>query len=105
MNINPTTNLNFNAKAKAEIIKRATRFRVPGKNGTTVIADIVDIPSKTIITNLEYKIMKKGKVLEEKAFQNKKGFKDERLCIICENIQKKVKEGFDFLDELFRAQI
>lgn len=103
MNINQTMNLNFNAKApKTEALKRVTRFRVPGKNETTIVADLTEFKSK--YTNLEYRVMKKGKVLEEKAYQNKKGFPTERLACICEQIQTKVREGFDFLDELIKAQ-
>ena len=102
MNLNTTMNLNFNGKAK--VLERATKFRVPGVDNTTIVADVFDKGS-TKITGLKYQVMKKGKVLEEKAFQNKKGFKDERLCCICEKIQTKVKEGIDFLDELFKAQL
>ena len=104
MNINQTMNLNFNARApKVETLKKSvTRFRVPGKNDTTIVADLTEFKDK--YTNLEYRIMKKGKVLEEKAYQNKKGFPTERLACICENIQTKVREGFDFLEELIHAQ-
>lgn len=103
MNINSISNLNF--EAKAEVIKRVTTFRVPGKNGTTILTDVFDKGVGRNVTGLNYRILSKGKVLEEKAFQNKKGFKDERLCCICEKIQTKVKEGIDFLDELFKAQL
>ena len=97
-------NLNFNARApKTEALKKVTRFRVPGKNDTTIVADLTEFKNK--YTNLEYRVMKKGKVLEEKAYQNKTGFKPERLCRICEDIQTKVKEGISFLDELFKAQL
>ena len=104
MNINPTMNLNFNARApKTEALKKTvTRFRVPGRNETTIVADLTTTKDK--YTNLEYKIMKKGKVLEEKAYQNKKGFSIERLAQICEKTQEKVREGFDFLEELIKAQ-
>ena len=105
MNFNPTTNLNFNAKTG--IVKKVTRFRVPGKNGTTIVTDIVEIPSRMTrdITKVSYREMRKGKVLEEKTFQNKKGFPDERLGAICDKIQEKVREGFNFLDELIKAQL
>ena len=103
MNINQTSSLNFNAKSN--VIKRATTFRVPGKNGKTVLTDVFDKGVDRNITGLSYKIMSKGKVLEEKAYQNKTGFKPERLCRICEDIQTKVKEGISFLDELFKAQL
>ncbi len=102
MNIDSISDLNF--KAKTEVLKRVTTFRVPGKNGTTILTDVFDKGARRDVTGLNYKILSKGKVLEEKSFQNKKGFKDERLCCICERIQTKVKEGFDFLDELLKAQ-
>ena len=47
MNINQTMNLNFSAKApKTEALKRVTRFRVPGKNETTIVADLTEFKSK-----------------------------------------------------------
>lgn len=103
MNINQTTNLNFNAAPKTEVMKKTvTRFRVPGKNNTTIVADLTVFKDKC--TNLEYRVMKKGKVLEEKAYQNKRGFPTNRLFNICDRIQTKVREGFDFLVELIDAQ-
>lgn len=101
MNINPTMNFSFGS---ANTIKKLTTFKVPGVNNTTIVADIVETGVKEKLTNLEYKVMQKGKVIEKKVFQNKKGFPAERLCMICDQIQTKVKEGFDFLDELIKAQ-
>lgn len=105
MNINPIMNLNFQGKANPKTLKKITTFRVPGKDGTTVITDIVETGINEKLTNLEYKVMQKGKVLEKHAYQNKKGFNPERICSICEEIQQRIKEGFDFLDELLKAQI
>ena len=102
MNINQCSNLNFNAKMST----RTFTFRVPGKDGTTVLTDVVEIPQrlKKDIINISYKVIKKGKVLEEKSYQNKKGFEDERFGSICEKIQQKVKEGYEFIGEFFSAQ-
>ncbi len=105
MNINPAMNLNFQGRVNSKSLKKLTTFRVPGKNGTTVVTDIIETGANEKLTNLEYRIMQKGETLERKTFQNKKGFNPERICGICEEIQKKVKEGFDFLDELLKAQI
>ena len=105
MNINPTLNINFQGKVSSKSLKKMTTFRVPGKDNTTVLTDIVETGISEKLTNLEYKIIQKGKVLERRMYQNKKGFKPERLCAICEDIQQKVKEGYDFLDELLKAQI
>ena len=104
MNINQTMNLNFNARPpKAEVLKKTvSRLLVPGVNNTTIVADLTETKHK--YTNLEYRVMKKGKVLEKKAYQNKNGFPTERLACICENIQTKVREGYDFLEELIDAQ-
>ena len=103
MNINQISTLNFNARIPKT---RNFMFRVPGKDGTTLVTSVTEIPTRTKndITNINYKIMQKGKVIEEKTYQNKKGFNDERLGAICEKIQQKVKEGFDFLSELLSAQ-
>ncbi len=103
MNINKTENLNFNAKLpKPEALKKVTRFRVPGINDTTIVADITEFKNK--YTELDYRVMSKGKELERKLYHNKKGFPTERLACICEKIQTKVREGFDFLEELIDAQ-
>ena len=103
MNINQISTVNFNGKLPRT---RNFTFRVPGKNDTTLVTDVIEIPERVRkdITNITYKVMKKGKVLEEKIYQNKKGFEEERLGSICEKIQLKVKEGFDFLEELIMAQ-
>ena len=105
MNINPTTNFNFQARMSSKNLKKATTFRVPGKDGTTVVTDIIETGINEKLTKLEYSVVEKGKILENKVYQNKKGFNPERICSICEEIQQKVKEGFDFLDELLKAQI
>ena len=103
MNINQLTNLSFNARIPRT---RTFSFRVPGKNDTTIIANVTEIPErlKRDITNITCETVEKGKVLEKRVFNNKKGFDEERLGVICEKIQQKVKEGYDFLEELFMAQ-
>ena len=105
MNINPTMNFNFQSKVNTKLLKKATTFKVPGKDGTTVVTDIIETGKNEKLTKLKYSIIEKGEILEQKVYQNKKGFNSERICRICEEIQKKVKEGFDFLDELLKAQI
>lgn len=100
MNISQSNNLQFGNKTA---VRKLTTFRIPGKNNTTVVTDIVEI-GKDKLTQLEYKVMKRGKVLEKETFQNKSGFKDERILRICEKVQTKLKEGYDFLQELLSAQ-
>ena len=102
MNINQTTKLNFTARAPKFNTTITTTFSVPGKNGSKVVANLTETNKK--YTNLGYCITKNGKILEEKAYQNKKGFPTERLYKIGENIQTKVRKGYDFLEELIRAQ-
>ena len=103
MNINQIMNLNFNARSAKPVVTKITRFRVPGKNGTTIVSDLTEVNNK--YTKLEYSVMKNGKELEKRCYQNKKGFPVERFCCICDKLQTKVREGFDFLNELFEAQL
>ena len=100
MNISQTNNLQFGNKTA---VRKLTTFRIPGKNNTTVVTDIVET-GRDKLTQLEYRVMKRGKVLEKESFQNKSGFKDERILKICEKVQTKLKEGYDFLQELISAQ-
>lgn len=78
-----------------------TKFYIPGKNGTTLRCQ--SIGDLRFLSHLEYDVLHKGRILESKAYNNKKGFSDTRLAQICEKIQEKVVEGKDFLDELFDA--
>ena len=105
MNINQISNTHFRGTVNPKALQRVTTFRVPGKDGTTVVTNMIENSANEKLVNLKYTIMHKGKAIEERVFQNKKGFTAERLCNICENIQKKVQEGFDFLDELLKAQV
>lgn len=97
MNINSISTQSFEGK-----VPKITKFYVPGKDNTTLrcktVGDIVDM------TKIDYDILKKGEVLESKSYHNKKGFSCERFAQICGQIQKKVHESFDFLEELLEAQ-
>lgn len=83
-------------------IPKTTKFYVPAKKGTLKCFVTGNI-DKT--TGIKYDWLEKGKVIESREFKNKKGFSDERIAVICEKIQTKVREGFDFMNELFNAQI
>ena len=72
MNINPTMNLNFSSRAYANNIKKLTTFRVPGKDGTTVVTDIIETGVSEKLTNLEYKVMQKVKCLKDVHIKIKK---------------------------------
>jgi hypothetical protein len=86
-------------------ISKVTEFVVPGKNKTRVLASVVERGDK--LTEIKYKVMEKTKnvVKEEKTFTSKKGFSNFRLCRICDKVQRRIKEGYDFLMELAQAQI
>ena len=47
---------------------------------------------------------KDGKKKEEKKYENKKGFSDERLAVIIDEAQQFLKPGVDFLLEFIKAQ-
>ena len=59
------------------------------------------------LTEIGYKVLRKTKnrVQEEKIFTSKNGFSNFRFNIICGRIQRKLKDGYDFLMELAQAQI
>ena len=86
-------------------ISKVTEFVVPGKNKTRVLSRVVEVGDK--LTEIEFKVLEKtkNKVQEEKKYTSKKGFSNFRLNIICDRLQKKFKEGYDFLMELAQAQI
>lgn len=76
MNLNSTTNLNFNSKVQT--IKRLSRSNINNRA-------IMNMPTKN--TNISSKAIEKSKVIN-----------------FYKNVRAKIQEGFDFLDELFRAQ-
>ena len=95
-------NLSFTSKIPTA---KVTEFVVPGRNKTRVLSRVVEEGDKLV--EIEYKVLgkTKDKVQEEKKYTSKKGFSNFRLCIICDRLQKKFKEGHDFLMELAQAQI
>lgn len=99
MNINPTT-LGFQANPT-----KITRLYIPAKDGSGTLRCEIGGRVDKKITNIKYDLLKKGEIIESKSFQNKRGFADERLAFIYEVIQQHIQEGFDFLDELWRAQL
>lgn len=98
MNINNTSSIGFGAKTP-----KITRFYVPGKNDTTLRCFAEGDIEK--ISGINYDVLKKGKVIESEDFHNKQGFSDIRLLRICTKIQEKVREGYDFMTELIKAQL
>ena len=93
MNINTIQPTTFNGK----YTPRTTRLNLPGRNGRMNIEIIGELDTR--ITSVRYR---SGKV--EKAFQNKKGFQEERLAKIFEEIDNNLKEGMEFLYEFLKAQ-
>jgi len=97
MNIAPVTSINFSATPK--VIK----YYVPGKNDTTLRCFLEATSDKT--TGIKYDVLKKGKIIETQEFRNKRGFDANRYATIIDQIQTKVREGFDFLYETLNAQL
>ena len=95
-------NLSFTSKIPTV---KVTEFVVPGKNKTKVLSRVIEEGDKLI--EIEYKVLGRTKqdVQEEKKYTSKKGFSNLRLFIILEKMQKKLKDGYDFLMELALAQI
>ena len=83
---------------------KALTFRIPGKMGTTIIGNMVESGAKKDLINLGYKVVLNGKILEEKSFNNKKGFTIKKLEELSNNIQNKVAEGFSFIKELLNTR-
>ena len=65
-----------------------SRIRIPMKNGTTTVLNIVNKPHSGKITQISGDIMHKGKSLEKILYKNKKGFSDERFAEIIETLCK-----------------
>ena len=95
-------NISFTSNAS---ISKVTEFVIPGKNKTRVFSRVVEKNDK--LTEIGYKVLRKTKnrVQEEKIFTSKNGFSNFRFNIICGRIQRKLKDGYDFLMELAQAQI
>lgn len=95
-------NVSFTSKIPTTKI---TEFVVPGKNKTKVLSRVVEVDDK--LTEIEYKVFKKtkNKPKEEGKYTSRQGFSNLRLHIILEKMQKKLKEGHDFLMELAQAQV
>ena len=100
MNINPTTSVGF--KSTSVATKRVTKLFVPAKEGTLRCEIGGNLEQK--ITAIKYDVVKDGKIIETKIYQDKHGITEEKYQPIFEAIQQKVKEGFIFLDELIKAQ-
>ena len=99
MNINPTMGIGFKANAQPQ---RITKIFVPAKEGTLRCEIGGQLDNK--ITVIKYDLLRKGEVIESKAFKDKEGLTKESMDNIFETIQLRVKEGFVFLDELIKAQ-
>ena len=95
-------NVSFTSKITTATV---TEFVIPGKNKTKVFSRVVEVDDK--LTEIEYKVFKKtkNKPKEEGKYSSKKGFSNFRLHIILEKMQRKLKEGHDFLMELAQAQV
>lgn len=94
---------NLNSPGFSARTPKIKKFYVPGKNNTTL--KCMTEGNITDLHGINCDILKHGNVIESKAFHSKKGFTDEKLVEIFTTMQTKVREGFDFMDELFRAHM
>ena len=83
---------------------RALTFRVPGKSGSMVVGNLVETGLKKNLTNIGYKIVKEGKILEEHYYQNLLGFNKTEIKKFASVVENKVKEGFSFLKEVIATR-
>lgn len=99
MNINSTMGIGFKASAQPQ---KVTKLFVPAKEGTLRCEIGEQLDNR--ITVIKYDLLKKGKVVESKAFKDKDGLNKETITVIYQKIQQNILDGFDFLDELIKAQ-
>ena len=94
MFITPISTNSFQAKAQL----RTTHFTLPSKASKPMHFEVTgELGQK--VTAIKYKL---GEY--EKAYENKKGFNDERLAVIIDEAQNYLKDGVDFLFEFIKAQ-
>ena len=94
MNIN-TTSINFQGRTPQI---RASKFEVLTREGNVMNVDVLgDLSTKVTA-------IKCSTVDAVKSYQNRKGFSLPRILKISEEMQKNIKEGFDFLTEFINAQ-
>ena len=99
MKIQNNNNLNFKS-----VQTKALTFRVPGKSGSMIVGKLIESGTKKKLTNIDYKIVKNGKTLEEHSYENKNGFNNRRVEELSQSIESKVRDGFSFLKELFATR-
>ena len=94
MNINPTS-INFQGRTPQ---LRTSKFGLLTKDGNVMNVEVLgDLGTK--VTSI-----KCSTVDAVKTYQNRKGFTLPRILKISEEVQKDVKDGFDFLAEFIKAQ-
>ena len=98
MNITLMSQLNFNGKTNCKIVKKIKTSRIPGINNSTIVTDYFGMNIDKI-TDIDSKMMYKGKILKEKKYHNGRGFNEDRLARIEEEIQKNVKEGYHIITD------
>lgn len=94
MFIYPMSSNSFQAKEQL----RKTVFSLPSKGPKSIQFEVTgEIGQK--VTSIKYRLGEFAK-----AYENKKGFSDERLANIIDEAQQYLKEGVDFLYEFIKAQ-
>ena len=98
MNIMPISlgyNPNFGLKGKV---------RIPMKNGTTALLTVEGDEKAVKITRICGDILNNGKVVGKiKDYHNKKGFDENRLAVICTELEKNAKDPESVVFKIFDA--
>ena len=87
MNINPTMGIGFKASAQPQ---KVTKLFVPAKEGTLRCEIGEQLDNR--ITVIKYDLLKKGKVVESKAFKDKDGLNKETITVIYQKIQQNIND-------------
>ena len=110
MQVNPITSTSFESKNQLKLYtlkaepRKINTFRLALKDGKKAIVTVEE-NDKYLMTKIAYDILDKGKVVERKNYINKDGFDMEVVTTIVQNIQSRVKNGIDFMEELIKAQL
>lgn len=93
-----STNPNFGIKSKV---------RIPMQNGTTTLLEVTgekNHKGMSIFTDIVGDIMHKGRIVgKTKEYHNKRGFNDQKLAAICEELSKDAKEPDTVIDKVIAS--
>ena len=81
-----------------------TKFRLPLADGSTAKVTVEE-NSKFRMTRIAYDIFENKKKVESKNFHNERGMRMDSVTEIVGDLQKRVKEGYDFFSEFIKVQL